>query len=346
MIIFDSKNKIFNLCNENFSYIFCINKLGYLIHLYNGKKIGNIGIERTNEIMVERYATYDGTKEICDESYYFSQMGSRFECSSFLTANTRGSFASITHTDGTKLTNFLYHSHKTIYGKIDPKDLPHTRFNSKEDGETLIVTLKDVKEEIYLDLYYVIFRNLNVLVRFAKLINKTGKDIKINRISSFELNTPNDDYEIISLHGQWADDREIETTKITHSNLVVEDNRGARGFKQNPSVIVKNKNASLDYGECYGISLVYSGDFKIEARLDEYDNLKLFAGINDENFGFVLQNNEEFYTPECIFAYSSNGINDLTHTFHDHERNHIIRKDFAFKERPLQINSWDPFLFD
>ena len=49
MIIFDSKNKIFNLCNENFSYIFCINKLGYLIHLYNGKKIGNIGIERTNE---------------------------------------------------------------------------------------------------------------------------------------------------------------------------------------------------------------------------------------------------------------------------------------------------------
>ena len=346
MIIFDSKNKIFNLCNENFSYIFCINKLGYLIHLYNGKKIGNIGIERTNEIMVERYATYDGTKEICDESYYFSQMGSRFECSSFLTANTRGSFASITHTDGTKLTNFLYHSHKTIYGKVDPKDLPHTRFNSKEDGETLIVTLKDVKEEIYLDLYYVIFRNLNVLVRFAKLINKTGKDIKINRISSFELNTPNDDYEIISLHGQWADDREIESTKITHSNLVVEDNRGARGFKQNPSVIVKNKNTSLDYGECYGISLVYSGDFKIEARLDEYDNLKLFAGINDENFGFVLQNNEEFYTPECIFAYSSNGINDLTHTFHDLARNHIIRKEFAFKERPLLINSWEPFLFD
>ena len=74
--------------------------------------------------------------------------------------------------------------------------------------------------------------------------------------------------------------------------------------------------------------------------------MKLFAGINDENFGFVLKNNEEFYTPECIFAYSSNGINDLTHTFHNLARNHIIRKEFAFKERPLLINSWEPFLFD
>ena len=82
----------------------------------------------------------------------------------------------------------------------EPKQETPKKETSKEDGETLIVTLKDVKEEIYLDLYYVIFRNLNVLVRFAKLINKTGKDIKINRISSFELNTPNDDYEIISIH--------------------------------------------------------------------------------------------------------------------------------------------------
>ena len=346
MIKFDSKNKVFNLCNDNFSYIFCINKLGYLIHLYNGKRIDDVGIERTNEIMVERYATYDGNKEVCDESYYFSQQGSRFECASFLTANTRGAFAIITHTDGTKLTNFLYHSHKTFYGKANPEGLPHTRYFEKEDGETLVVTLKDVKEEIYLELYYTIFRNLNVLVRFSRVINKTNNNIKINRISSFELDTPNDDYEVVSLHGQWAQDREIETQTVTHSNLIVEDNRGARGFKQNPSIILKSKNTSLDYGECYGVALIYSGDFKIEARLDEYDTLKLFAGINDETFGYVLESGQDFYTPECIFAYSSTGINTLTQTFHDLARQYLISKEFVDSERPLLINSWEPFLFN
>ena len=94
--------------------------------------------------------------------------------------------------------------------------------DKKEEGETLVVTLKDVKEEIYLELYYTIFRDLNVLVRFSRIINKTNNNIKINRISSFELDTPNDDYEVVSLHGQWAQDREIETQKVTHSNLIVD----------------------------------------------------------------------------------------------------------------------------
>lgn len=346
MIIYNNKLKTFNLCNDNFSYIFGINKLGYLIHLYNGPRIDDLLLERTNEIHAERYTTWENDKEICDESYYFSQTGSRFEASSFLTGNSRGAFAIIEHGDHTELTNFLYHSHKTFYGKTFPNGFPHTFFNKKEEGETLVVTLKDVKEEIYLELYYTVFRNLNVLVRWSKLINKSKKDIKVKRLSSFELNSPNNDYEIVSLHGQWAYDREIETTKVTHANLVIDDNRGGRGFKNNPSVILKEKNTNLDYGDCYGISLIYSGNFKIEARLDEFDSLELFAGINDEYFSYLVHDNEEFYTPECIFAFSNKGINGLTHTFHDLARDYIIRKEFAHSERPLLINSWEPFLFD
>ena len=43
MINFDAKKKIFNLSNDNYSYYFGINKLGYLIHLYSGKKLDEVG---------------------------------------------------------------------------------------------------------------------------------------------------------------------------------------------------------------------------------------------------------------------------------------------------------------
>ena len=66
MIKFDAKRKIFHLSNDNYSYYFSINKLGYLIHLYSGKKLNDITLERVNERYIERYAYLKQNLEICD----------------------------------------------------------------------------------------------------------------------------------------------------------------------------------------------------------------------------------------------------------------------------------------
>ena len=95
MIKFDAKRKIFHLSNDNYSYYFSINKLGYLIHLYSGKKLNDITLERVNERYIERYAYLKQNLEICDEDYYFSEQGGLFECGSYLKSDCRPPFAII-----------------------------------------------------------------------------------------------------------------------------------------------------------------------------------------------------------------------------------------------------------
>ena len=345
MINFDANRQIFKLTNKSFSYYFTINKLGYLIHLYSGKYLSDIALERVNERYIERYAYLD-QKEVCDESYYFSEQGSLFECGSYLKSDKRDPFVIIKHHDGSSVTSFKYYSHRIYKNKVNPDGLPHFKVEKSGEAETLTVVLKDEKDDIFLELYYTIFKDYDCLIRFSKLINKSKSNIVLKRLSSLELDSVNNNYDLVSLHGQWADDRNLETTRIGHSKTIVSDNHGARGFRQNPAIIIKEHDATYDYGEVYMCSLVYSGNFKFELGLDEYDNFRLQALINDDCFEFEIKPEETFVTPECVLVYSHEGINKATQTMHDLIRNYLLPKKFAFKERPILINSWEAYYFD
>lgn len=345
MITFDAKRNIFHLFNKDYSYYLAINKLNYVIHLYSGEYLNDITLERVNERYINRYSYLENNKEVCDESYYFSGEGSLFECGSYLKSDSREPFAIIEHGDGTRITNFKYCSHRILRGKINPTDLPHFKA-TKNEAETLTLVLKDEIENIYLELNYTLMNDYGALIRFSRLINKSGKSIFINRFASLQLDAINNNYETISVHGQWADDKELETIPVTHNLTVVRDNHGSRGFKQNPAIILKNKEATFDYGEVYMYSLVYSGNFKYEIGLDQFDHLRLLAMINDDSFRYEVKPGESFDTPECIQVYSSKGINKATQIMHDVVRENLLPSKFALKERPILINSWEPFFFD
>lgn len=344
MIEFNQDNKIFHLHTKSYSYYFLINPLGYLIHLYSGEYLNEVSIERLNERYIERYSYYNNDQEICDESYYFSGQGSLFECSSNLKSDKRGAFIIIKDKNGSTKTNFKYYKHEIFNKKLSPSGLPH--FKDDENVETLVITLKEETHEVYLKLFYVIYENYDVIIRFSQVINKENEEIHLLRISSFELDSINKDYVLTSIHGQWSDDRELEEVPLNHSKLVVSDNHGARGFRQNPSIMVKSKDTTYDNGEVMLFSLVYSGNFKYELGLDEYDQVRILSMINDESFDYILNKDEDFYSPECLMVYSSKGVNKATQTMHDLIRNNLIESNFAFKERALLINSWEPFLFN
>ena len=346
MIKFDEKRKLFSLYNKEFSYYFYINKLGYLIHLYSGEYLSDLDIERLTERYSERYAYLDNDKETCDESYYFSLQASNFECSGFNTADKRGYFAIIKNSDNSLLTDFRYVKHEIVYGKKTIKGLPHARIENAKNVETLIISLKDVRSEVYLELYYSIFDDLNILIRNSKIINKTGSSINLLKLSSMQVDFPYGNYNLISTYGTWSKDRQLEETRINHNKIIISDNHGARGFYHNPSIIIKEKDTNLFNGSAYIFSLVYSGNFSFEVGQDELGQTRLICGINDENFYFAMPHNTSFTAPECVMSFSSQGINGATHHMHDFVRNYILPKTFALKERPILINSWEAYYFD
>lgn len=346
MIEFDSKRKIFHLHNDEFSYFFSINKLGYLIHLYSGKRINEIDIERLTERYAERYAYLDNNEEVCDESYYFALQASNFECAPHLTGDKRGAPIIIKNVDKSTLTDFRYYSHEIIYGKNEIENLPHARIEKAKNVETLIVTCKDIRSEVYIKLYYSIFDDLNVLLRNCEVFNNESEDISLLKASSIELDLFGDEYTLISTHGTWSMDRLVEETPINHNKIEVADSHGARGFYHNPSIIVKQNEATLHNGIAFGFSLIYSGNFSYEIGEDDLNQTRIIGGINPETFEFKLSKGEKIITPECVLAFSENGINGVTKTLHDFARSYIIPKKFVNAERPILINSWEAYYFD
>ena len=66
-IKFEKERKIFHLSTKDYSYYIHVNKLNYLIHLYDGKLIDDISKERASERYMERYAYVSEGKEVVDE---------------------------------------------------------------------------------------------------------------------------------------------------------------------------------------------------------------------------------------------------------------------------------------
>ena len=344
-IVYKKDRRIFHLFTENFSYYLHVNKYNHLIHLYFGGKMEDISKERCSERYMERYAMFDNEQEVCDEDYYFSSIASMMECASFGKGDKRGSYSIIEGENGIDLTNFLYVDHEITNGISEDYPLPCPRF-TKSETETLIIKLKDETRDIYLYLYYVLDTKFNTLLRYSKVQNLCKTPIKIKKLSSMELDLPASDYEILALNGTWGNDRQVERIPLNHSITEISDNHGARGFYYNPSCALVKNGANDDYGEVIGFSYIYSGDFQYQFKVDEIGQTRVLVGFNEETFTYHLENNESLYTPATILVFSDQGINKMTQTFHDVVRERIIPERWAYKERPLLLNSWEAVTFD
>lgn len=344
MINYFKDKKLFILSNNDFSYAFYVNEIGVLVKLYFGKPIKFLEeyhFKEINDVGFDIYNYYSlkDNKEYGMNDDYFSGYGSLLEIPTFLTYDKRTPLIIINHDDNSSLTDFRYVSHKVIPGKENLAEMPYFKGNQNE-CETLKVLLKDIKDEIYLEASYTIFKDLNVLVRKNKIINKSKKAIKILKAGSLNLDLPSNDYKLISVHGIYATDRSIEENEIKHNTISISDNAGAKGFYHNPMCMLKKNDATDTFGEVIGCGLLYSGNFNFEFMGTNLEGIRATFGINAENFEWILNSEEEFNTPECALIYSSRGTDFVTNTFHDLIRNHLLRKVEGF-EKTILLNSWE-----
>ena len=96
------------------------------------------------------------------------------------------------------------------------------------------------------------------------------------------------DFDLVSLPGRYGQERQAERQHMTHHIHTIGSVRGSSSHQQNPFVILCDKNATEDYGKCYGFSLMYSGNFLAEVELDQYDQLRLVMGIHPKQFVYEL----------------------------------------------------------
>ena len=94
------------------------------------------------------------------------------------------------------------------------------------------------------------------------------------------------------------------------------------------------------------MNLVYSGNHYESVSVNAYGKTRILTGINPSGFCFDLAPGDIFSAPECVMGFTDGGYSDLSIMMSDFVKKHILTGEWAEKDRPVVLNSWEGAYFD
>lgn len=339
-IIYDENRKIFKIDTINSSYIFGVVDEGFLGHIYYGNKI-----ESTEVDYVLRTKEYPFTpSEYARERSPFLDRF-LFEYPENGVGDYRESGIRIKDINGNTAIALKYHNYEIINDKPALKGLPST-FAKISKAMTLNVEMQDEIVGVKAIISYSIFDDSDAIIKSIRVTNVADKPIHLTKIYPVCFDFEDENYNMLSLHGGWAKERQIEIREIGHGRTNVGTFCGKSSHQEHPFMAILSQGANDEYGKVYGFNFVYSGNFIGQVEKNQFDCLRISMGINPENFDYCLEPEEEFQSPEVVCVFSDAGLGKMTRTYHDLYRNHLIRSKYLFENRPVLINNWEATYFD
>ena len=340
MIKFVAETNTFFLDGKDFTYAFYVGESGQLRNLYCGKKIAHDDLRYSVACGATTcMATAPGRNDL--GAYRTSYDGYPPEITFFGTSDYREATVAVRNVTGDSLLELSYVGYDILESKPKISCMP-----SMDGGETLVVHLKDKYNGFAADLYYTVYDDASVIARRIVYRNESNDKIKLDRAYSFAFSLPSSrEYDVISLYGAWAKERHIDRTPLPHGIISIDSKRTTSSAALNPFIALVDRDASETTGNAFGFSLIYSSSYELKAQKNINGSAIVLGGVQDFNFGWVLEPNEEFETPEAVIAYSSEGLGGMSRAFHDAFRNHLINKRYAKTPRPLVINNWEATYF-
>ena len=248
--------------------------------------------------------------------------------------------------DGSTVTTFQYESHRIEVGKSRLDGLPATYVEDDSEAETLIIVLVDPLTTVRIELSYTLFSSRPVLTRTARFINDGHAEVFLDQAMSACLDLPDAEYEWWQFSGAWGRERHLKTRTLEQGITSIGSIRGNSSAQQNPFVILARPGTDDLQGEAIGCAFVYSGNFLIQAEVDTFDTTRLLVGIHPQGFRWKLRPGSSFQTPEVVFAYTADGLNDLSATLHSLFRERLMRGQWRDQPRPIVTNNWEATYFD
>ena len=340
-IIYNENSKSFKLDTKSTSYVIgIVDAEGFVGHAYFGKKLGE---DDVTYLMRTGEAPFTPQTNERDRLSFLDSFPQEYPTGGI--GDYRESAIVVRDNGGHRALQLTMDSYCIYKGKKPLEGLPAT-WGSEEDTETLELVLTDKVLNIKAVLSYSVFEGIDAVVRSIKLYNESSAPVFIERIMSASMDMDNKDYDKIMLNGSWARERHIDRTPVSYGVQSMSSLRGEEGHQTHPFMALLEKTATEDTGEVYGINLVYSGNFLTLADRGQFDSVRLMTGINPEGFLWKLNPGESFQAPEAVLVYSAEGLNGMSHAFHDLYREHLIRGEYRDKKRPILINNWEATYFD
>jgi Alpha-galactosidase len=340
-IQFQKDNQVFTLNTRHTTYQMKVDRLGFLLHLYYGKRIsGNMDYLLT---YYDRGFSGNPADAGNDRTYSMDALPQEYPQAG--TGDYRNNALVIRNADGSEHCDLRYVSHEIKRGKYALKGLPAV-YAADNEAETLEIVLEDSVSKVQVRLLYGVLEEVNIITRSAKIINLGSDQIYVEKAASTCLDFINGDYDFISFCGRHAMERNFQRTRIAYGCQVIGSRRGTSSHQYNPAVIIADKDATEEMGSCYGMVFVYSGNFKCEVERDQYGQTRALMGLNSDLFHYPLEKGETLLIPETILCYSDEGFGTLSRRYHQCIRRHLCRGKYSCQSRPVLINSWEAAYFD
>ena len=340
-IIYCEKDRIFTLQTKNTTYQMQVDRYGFLLHLYYGKK--------TDGCMDYLLTYYDrgfsGNPYDAGENrtYSMDALPQEFPC--YGNGDFRSTAFAVENADGSMSCDLRYKSHKIFDGKYNLEGLPAV-YASEEEAQTLEILMEDPVTGVKVVLLYGVLPAQDIITRSVSVKNESSGKIYLNKIESASLDFLYGDYELLTFYGRHAMERNVQRVPVVHGTQKIGSVRGTSSHQYNPMMILAEKETTEDKGNCYAMSFVYSGCFQGEVLKDQLNQTRMMLGLQEEAFRYPLETGEMFQAPEVILSYSSEGMNRLSQNLHHCIRQHICRGKYKEEIRPILINSWEAAYFD
>lgn len=211
-----------------------------------------------------------------------------------------------------------------------------------DGGETLVLDFSDEVTKTELSLYYTVYEDCDCVVR-KSLVKNVGKiPLFVQKLNSFSIDC--EDYrKVLSLKGRYAAENRICVQDIKNGAFVLENREGITSHKTSPFVALSD-NFSNDCGSVTACSLLYGGNFKIEAQKTAFGFVRFTGGLDDLFTGFKIMPSESFCSPSVALTFSDCGLNGISKNYHSFIRNHLLRKTEGYS--PIVLNGWETLGFD
>ncbi|MHC5375308.1 alpha-galactosidase [Enterococcus sp. LJL120] len=342
LISYDGEQQVFHLKNQQISYLLAVEDFDLISHLYFGKAVENYHGQRKYP-RVDR--GFSGNLAGVEDRRY-SQDTLLREYSMAGEGDYRTPAAKIVQADGSYALNFKFTGFEMFPGKPNLTGLPQAYVETDNEAETLVITSFDEVSQLELANYYTIYQDRPVIARSTQLRNLSNHSAVINKLASLQLDFAAEEFSVISLPGAHNKERQVQKEAIGYGIKKFGSRRGSTSHHMNNFIALEKGAADEFQGEVFGFNLVYSGNHSFEIERDQIDQLRLVAGINEEDFAWELNAGETFQTPEVLMVYSDQGLNKMSQAYHDLLTNRVARGKYRTAERSILVNNWEATYFD
>ena len=341
-IVYSKSDRTFTIQTKNTTYQMQVDPYGFLLHLYYGKK--------TDGSCMDYLLTYydrgfSGNPFDAGDDRTYSMDALPQEYPSYGTGDYRSTALIIENADGSTACDLRYRSHHIFNGKYKIPGLPAV-YADETESQTLEIVMEDAVTGVEVTLQYGVLPDYDVITRSEKIVYRGEGKICIRKAQSACLDFVQGKYDLLTFYGRHAMERTMQREPVAHGSHVIGSVRGTSSHQYNPMMILADEHTTDQYGNCYAMSFVYSGNFKGETLKDQFGQTRALMGLQDEMFSYPLAEGETFYTPEVLLTFSGSGMNLLSQNLHRCIRQHICRGKYKESVRPVLVNSWEAAYFD